>query len=634
MIIKMKKGEIYQGMVERMDFPNKGIVIVDGVNVTVKNALPGQTVSFRITKKRNGQAEGKLLEVVEKAPCEKEYLRRIEDNKAENAAAGCSGQGGICRYAGICGGCLYQGFPYEEQLKIKEGQVLKLLGAYLGGVKPGSGSAVLKETAWNGDAASLERDADVKQDAVSVERDVDVKQDANLRQVAEGKQNTNLRQSAEGKQESADETEVIYDGIMPSPKQYGYRNKMEFTFGDETKDGLLSLGLHKRGSFYDILTVSDCLIMDEDYRKILMFTRDYFAERNIPYFHRMSHTGYLRHLLVRKAARTGEILVALVTSTQMEVDLEPWVDGILEMFGQGRDDQRDMQDEDILQGDIRRMDVQGENIQRVDMQKTDIQRENMQKVDIRRENIQKADISKENLRGMEDGFKGKIKGILHIENDSLADAVKCDRQNILYGTDAILEKLLGLQFSISAFSFFQTNSLGAEVLYELVRKYVQGKEAGSVVYDLYSGTGTIAQMLAPAAKKVIGVEIVEDAVEAAKKNAAGNGLSNCEFLAGDVLKVLDEITEKPDYIILDPPRDGIHPKALQKIIEYGVENMIYISCKPTSLARDLGPLTAAGYEIRRLGMVDMFPGTGNVETVVCLSNKNAKPKNYVEIRVD
>lgn len=576
----MKKGEIYQGMVERMDFPNKGIVIVDGVNVTVKNALPGQTVSFRITKKRNGQAEGKLLEVVEKALCEKEYLRRIEDGKEENAAAGCSGQGGICRYAGICGGCLYQGFPYEEQLKIKEGQVLKLLGAYLGGVKPGSEDAVLKETVCNGDV-----------------------------------------------------TEVMYDGIMPSPKQYGYRNKMEFTFGDETKDGLLSLGLHKRGSFYDILTVSDCLIMDEDYRKILMFTRDYFDERNIPYFHRMNHTGYLRHLLVRKAARTGEILVALVTSTQMEVDLEPWLDGILEMFGQGRDDQEemqsadmqnegmqnadtqntDMQNADIQKGNIRRMDVQGENIQRVDMQKTDIQKGNIQK-----ENMQKG-----NLLGMENGFKGKIKGILHIENDSLADAVKCDRQNILYGTDTILEELLGLQFSISTFSFFQTNSLGAEVLYELVRKYVQGKEAGSVVYDLYSGTGTIAQMLAPAAKKVIGVEIVEDAVEAAKKNAAGNGLNNCEFLAGDVLKVLDEITEKPDYIILDPPRDGIHPKALQKIIGYGVENMVYISCKPTSLARDLGPLTEAGYKIKRLGMVDMFPGTGNMETVCLLSKIHA-----------
>lgn len=518
----MKKGEIYQGIVVRMDFPNKGIVIADGMNVMVKNALPGQTVSFRITKKRNGQAEGRLLEVIEKAPCEKEYTRRLEGHKKrdteKDGEENMAGQGGICRYAGICGGCLYQGFPYEEQLKIKEGQVLKLLGAYLGSLKPAA----------------------------------------------------------------------LYDGILPSPKQYGYRNKMEFTFGDEWKDGPLSLGLHKRGSFYDILTVSDCLIMDEDYRKILMFTRDFFAKRNVLYFHRMNHNGYLRHLLVRKAARTGEILVALVTTTQMQADLEGWADGILELFGQGRDAQKDMQYTDTFPKDIRMAELN----------------EAEDGVGIKRE--------KAAVRGM-------IRGILHIENDSPADAVKCDRQNILYGTDMISEQLLGLQFSISAFSFFQTNSLGAEVLYELVREYVQGKEAGSVVYDLYSGTGTIAQMLAPAAKKVIGVEIVEDAVEAARKNAERNGLNNCEFLAGDVLKVLDEITEKPDYIILDPPRDGVHPKALKKIIGYGVEHMVYISCKPTSLARDLEMLTAEGYEVKRLGMVDMFPGTGNVETVVLLS---------------
>ena len=146
----------------------------------------------------------------------------------------------------------------------------------------------------------------------------------------------------------------------------------------------------------------------------------------------------------------------------------------------------------------------------------------------------------------------------------------------------------GCGFRISVFSFFQTNSYGAQVLYQTAREYIGdlGKK-DCVVYDLYSGTGTIAQLMAPAAGKVIGVEIVEEAVEAARENAKENGLSNCEFIAGDVLKVLDEIEEKPDFIILDPPRDGIHPKALQKIVRYGVERMIYISCKPTSLARDL-----------------------------------------------
>ncbi|MDY4839372.1 MAG: methyltransferase domain-containing protein, partial [Lachnospiraceae bacterium] len=123
----------------------------------------------------------------------------------------------------------------------------------------------------------------------------------------------------------------------------------------------------------------------------------------------------------------------------------------------------------------------------------------------------------------------------------------------------------------------------------------------------------------PVAKKVIGVEIVEEAVEAAKENAARNGLTNCEFLAGDVLKVLDGIEEKPDFIVLDPPRDGIHPKALEKIIRYNVQRMVYISCKPTSLARDLEVLQARGYEVQRIACVDMFPGTVHVETVVLMS---------------
>jgi tRNA/tmRNA/rRNA uracil-C5-methylase (TrmA/RlmC/RlmD family) len=143
----------------------------------------------------------------------------------------------------------------------------------------------------------------------------------------------------------------------------------------------------------------------------------------------------------------------------------------------------------------------------------------------------------------------------------------------------------------------------------------------STVFDLYSGTGTIAQLLAPVAGKVIGVEIVEEAVEAARQNAALNGLTNCEFIAGDVLKVLDDITDKPDFIVLDPPRDGIHPKALQKIIGYKVDRIVYISCKPTSLARDLEVLIDGGYRMERVAAVDQFPNTNHVETIVRLCLK-------------
>ena len=155
-----------------------------------------------------------------------------------------------------------------------------------------------------------------------------------------------------------------------------------------------------------------------------------------------------------------------------------------------------------------------------------------------------------------------------------------------------------------------------------------------MIFDLYSGTGTIAQMLAPSAKKVTGVEIVEEAVEAAAENAARNGLHNCTFIAGDVLKVLDTIEEKPDFIVLDPPRDGIHPKALEKIIAYGVERIVYISCKPTSLARDLEVFLENGYRAEKVTTVDMFSGTVHVETVCLLSKLHSDQHIEVELQMD
>jgi 23S rRNA (uracil-5-)-methyltransferase RumA len=265
----------------------------------------------------------------------------------------------------------------------------------------------------------------------------------------------------------------------------------------------------------------------------------------------MKHTGYLRHLLVRRSATTGDLLVHLVTTSQAQTDLTELTNRLLAL-----------------------------------------------------------------------PLEGKIAGFMHIINDSLADVVQSDETRILYGQDYFYEKILGLQFKISTFSFFQTNTLGAEVLYDIARSYI-GDTKDMTVFDLYSGTGTIAQILAEVAKKVVGVEIVEEAVEAAKVNAGLNHLDNCTFIAGDVLKVIDEIEDKPDYIVLDPPRDGIHPKALEKIINYQVPNMVYISCKPTSLARDLEILISRGYQVEKVRCVDMFPGTVHVEVVTCLHRVNS-----------
>lgn len=462
----MKKKDIIEGKILKVEFPNKGTLEYDEQKVTVKGVIEGQTVKGQVTKKRKSGCAMRLMEVLEKSP--------LEDVNPQ------------CPHFGICGGCFYQTVSYENQLKIKEGQVRELLKDYV--------------------------------------------------------------------------SDEVWEGIKGSPKQWGYRNKMEFSFGDEVKDGPLALGMHKKNTFHDIVNITDCQIVDKDYNSIVQCVLTTVKDMGQSFYHKMRHEGFWRHLVIRRAECSGDILVNIVTTSQAEVDLKLVADAIL------------------------------------------------------------------NLE-----LNGQIVGILHTINDSLADVVQADSMEILYGQDYFYEEILGLKFKISPFSFFQTNSLGAEVLYETARDFV-GETKDKVIFDLYSGTGTIAQMLAPVAEKVVGVEIVEEAVEAAKENAKLNGLDNCEFIAGDVLKVVDELEDKPDFIVLDPPRDGIHPKAIDKIIDFGVREMVYISCKPTSLARDLAVLQEAGYQVKRAGCVDMFPETPHVETVVLLSQQ--KPDDYVEVELE
>ena len=464
----MKKGQILEGYIERVDFPNKGFAVVEDEEkkVIVKNTVPEQKVRFAVNKIRKGQAEGRLLEILEHSPEECQPA---------------------CPHFGVCGGCTYQNLPYEKQVEMKEAQIHAMMDAAVDG-------------------------------------------------------------------------DYIWEGVKESPVRDAYRNKMEFSFGDEYKDGPLALGMHKRGSFHDIVNVTECKIVDEDFRRIIKAVLEFATDTGLPYYHRMRHTGFFRHLLVRKAVRTGEILIDLVTTSEAQLDEARLV---------------------------------------------------------------------EKLTGL--SYDGKLAGILHTTNNSLADVVKDEGTKILYGQDYFYEELLGLKFKITPFSFFQTNSLGAEVLYEAARSYI-GETKDKVIFDLYSGTGTIAQILAPVAKKVVGVEIVEEAVEAAKENAALNGLDNCTFWAGDVLKVIDDLGEVPDLIVLDPPRDGVHPKALEKIIDFGVERMVYIACKPTSLARDLELLQGRGYQVERIGCVDLFPSSVHVETVVLLSHK--KPDGHINVKVE
>lgn len=446
-----RKSGLIEFTIEEVEFPNKGKGTYEGIEVRVKGGIKGQKVRARVNRKRKDYIEAKIVDVIERSPLEKN-LTNIDES----------------------GSCTYETLLYEDELKLKEEQVLQLF-------------------------------------------------------------------------EKAGFIDINFLGIEPSPKVEGYRNKMEYTFGDEEKGGPLVLGLHKKGSFYSIVDSDGCNLVDEDFTDIRKTVMHYFRELGTSYYHKNTHEGFLRHLVIRKALSTGEILVNLVTSSQGELDKEAFVNRLLNV-----------------------------------------------------------------------NIKGRIVGILHTINDSLSDVVKADKLELLYGRDYIIEEILGLKFSISPFSFFQTNTFGAERLYSIVREFA-GDIDDKIVFDLYSGTGTIAQIMAAVAKKVVGIEIVEEAVEKARENAKLNNLDNVEFIAGDVLKAVDELEEKPDLIVIDPPRDGIHPKAINKIIDFKPERYVYVSCNPVTLVRDLKVFVERGYKIEKVKCMDMFPRTPHVECVVLMS---------------
>lgn len=339
-------------------------------------------------------------------------------------------------------------------------------------------------------------------------------------------------------------------GIESSPSNTVYRNKMEYTFGDEYKDGPLSLGMHKTGRFIDIVTVDKCRLVDSDFNSILVSTRDFFDAKGIPYYRSFSAEGFLRHLVLRKGENTGEIMVNIVTTSQMDYDMSEYVDLLLSL-----------------------------------------------------------------------NLDNRIVSVLHTINDRLSDAVICDELRVLYGNPYYHEEVLGLRFKVSPFSFFQTNTKGAERLYSIARDFAGDTGDGKVVFDLYSGTGTIGQIMAQKASKVYGIELVEEAVVSANDNARSNGLLNCEFIAGDVSKVVRDLKQDPDLIIVDPPRAGIQGNGVKDIADFGAKEIVYVSCNPKSLVDNIIEFEERGYRLVKLKLMDMFPNTPHVETIVLLSRK-------------
>ena len=363
--------------------------------------------------------------------------------------------------------------------------------------------------------------------------------------------------------------EEKFDEFISSPHTFHYRNKMEYGFSaigydrnKKTDIDAFTLGFKRRGLWWCGENLDkDSGLFDAALENQLKHIRSYCQNTGLAPWHAPKKEGFFRYFVVRKSYKTNQFLFNLVTTSYNlpKFDLEDFTNYLVTLFGK------------------------------------------------------------------------RIAGILHTINDDIGDRTIATTGNIrlIYGEDKIVEELLGLNFEISMKSFFQTNPKCAEKLYQKVVDYVLEDKASidnSIVLDLFCGTGTIGQIIASKSKaiKIVGVDIVASAIEDAKENAKRNKLSGLQFYAADVGQFLNE---HPEYInnirtlVLDPARAGIAPKTLKKIINLNAERLVYVSCNPATQARDTEQLISAGYQIKRLSLVDQFPHTAHIETVV-LFEKN------------
>jgi 23S rRNA (uracil-5-)-methyltransferase RumA len=353
-----------------------------------------------------------------------------------------------------------------------------------------------------------------------------------------------------------------FDGYIESPNVYGYRNKMEYSFSSiehvvesgEEKDGAFALGFKRRGTWWKVENLNrPSGLFDEAWERNLPVLRDFLEQSDLPAWHPPRKTGFYRHLVVRKSFKDDRLLVHLVTSSEglKSFDAQAFVDKVIALHGV------------------------------------------------------------------------RIAGIQHTINDDVADRSKIEngRTRLLYGLPLVEEDLLGLTFQMRMESFFQTNPKCAELLYQkaidyLLEDYAEREE----ILDLFCGTGTIAQLIAARKSNVTitGVDIVPEAIEDARENAKKNGLNNVTFFAADVGKFLKEhpaFEGKIGALMLDPPRAGIAPKTLLKTIALGAQKIVYISCNPSTQARDASVLFDAGYTLEKFCLVDQFPHTGHIESI-------------------
>jgi 23S rRNA (uracil1939-C5)-methyltransferase len=321
------------------------------------------------------------------------------------------------------------------------------------------------------------------------------------------------------------------------------------------------LGFKRRGTWWKVENLNKASgLFDEQWENALIEVRDFLRATGLPAWHPPKKEGFFRHIVVRKSFDQDQLLINLVTSSigLEHFDVEQFSSFLQEKLGK------------------------------------------------------------------------RLAGFQHTINDNVADRAKIEngQWRLVYGKPVIIEKLLGLDFEISMESFFQTNPASAERLYTKALDYVFEEEIpeDKVVMDLFCGTGTIGQILSTRRSdvKIIGVDIVEEAIADAKRNAARNNITSIQFFAADVGKFLKEHPEyngKISTVILDPPRAGIAPKTLLKTIDLGADTIVYISCNPSTQARDTDTLIQGGYELEKLTLVDQFPHTGHIESIAKFKKK-------------